>query len=199
MGLYRDESNARAIAADPEIYVFDDSFSALDLATDARLRAALGPYTRDAAVLVVAQRVSTIRDADQILVLEDGRVVGGAFEPSGLLVDAAGGAGLCEGFRAEDQVEPAELDGRRAAVLGGGGVARAVVAGLARVGVEHIDDLFEAIPASHLLDQALDLEPVRVRGHHAPGGQIVQGSAPGHGLFAAGIHGDIAADGGCIL
>ena len=60
----------------PEIYVFDDSFSALDLATDARLRAALKPVTRDATVLIVAQRVSTIRDADLIVVLEDGRVVG---------------------------------------------------------------------------------------------------------------------------
>jgi ATP-binding cassette subfamily B protein len=69
-------SIARALVARPEIYVFDDSFSALDLATDARLRAALGPVTRDAAVLVVAQRVSTIRDADPIIVLEDGRVVG---------------------------------------------------------------------------------------------------------------------------
>ena len=67
---------ARALVARPEIFVFDDSFSALDLATDARLRAALRPVTRDAAVLVVAQRVSTIRDADQILVVEDGRVVG---------------------------------------------------------------------------------------------------------------------------
>ncbi len=60
----------------PEIYLFDDSFSALDLATDARLRAALVPYTADATVLVVAQRVSTIATADQILVLEDGRTVG---------------------------------------------------------------------------------------------------------------------------
>jgi ATP-binding cassette subfamily B protein len=69
-------SIARALVARPEIYVFDDSFSALDLATDARLRAALRPHTRDAAVLVVAQRVSTIVDADQILVIEDGRLVG---------------------------------------------------------------------------------------------------------------------------
>ena len=59
-------------SARPEIYLFDDSFSALDLATDARLRAALRPVTRDATVLIVAQRVSTIRDADLILVLEDG-------------------------------------------------------------------------------------------------------------------------------
>ena len=60
----------------PDIYVFDDSFSALDLATDARLRAALGPYTKDAAVIIVAQRVSTISTADNILVLEDGVVIG---------------------------------------------------------------------------------------------------------------------------
>ena len=67
---------ARALVVKPEIYVFDDSFSALDLATDARLRAALRPRTADAAVLVVAQRVSTIVDADQILVLEDGEIIG---------------------------------------------------------------------------------------------------------------------------
>ncbi|GAB3595040.1 ABC transporter ATP-binding protein [Angustibacter peucedani] len=67
---------ARALVARPSVYLFDDSFSALDLATDARLRAALRPVTRDAAVVVVAQRVSTIVDADRIVVLEDGRVVG---------------------------------------------------------------------------------------------------------------------------
>ncbi len=67
---------ARAVVRRPEIYLFDDSFSALDLATDARLRAALRPVTREATTLLVAQRVSTIRDADLILVLEDGRVVG---------------------------------------------------------------------------------------------------------------------------
>jgi ATP-binding cassette subfamily B protein len=67
---------ARALVRKAEIYVFDDSFSALDLATDARLRARLVPWTRDATVLVVAQRVSTIAGADQILVLEDGRPVG---------------------------------------------------------------------------------------------------------------------------
>jgi ATP-binding cassette subfamily B protein len=67
---------ARAILRRPEIYLFDDAFSALDPGTDARLRAALRPITREAAVLVVAQRVSTILDADQILVLDAGAVVG---------------------------------------------------------------------------------------------------------------------------
>ncbi len=67
---------ARALAHKPAIYLFDDSFSALDLATDARLRAALLPVTRDAVTVVVAQRVSTIVRADQILVLEEGRIVG---------------------------------------------------------------------------------------------------------------------------
>ncbi len=67
---------ARALVKRPDIYLFDDSFSALDLATDARLRAALRPVTRDATVVVVAQRVSTIVDADLIVVLEDGAVVG---------------------------------------------------------------------------------------------------------------------------
>lgn len=69
-------SIARALIVQPEIYVFDDSFSALDLATDARLRAALAPQVADAAVVIVAQRVSTIAGADQILVIEDGVVVG---------------------------------------------------------------------------------------------------------------------------
>jgi len=67
---------ARALVAKPTIYLFDDSFSALDLATDARLRAALRPTTRDKSVIIVAQRVSTIADADQIVVLEDGLIVG---------------------------------------------------------------------------------------------------------------------------
>ena len=67
---------ARALVRKPEIYLFDDSFSALDLATDARLRAALAPVTASATVVIVAQRVSTIQGADQIVVLEDGAVVG---------------------------------------------------------------------------------------------------------------------------
>ncbi len=67
---------ARALVRRPDIYLFDDSFSALDLATDARLRADLAPWVRDSVVLIVAQRVSTIRNADRILVLEDGETVG---------------------------------------------------------------------------------------------------------------------------
>ncbi|WP_166969865.1 ABC transporter ATP-binding protein [Brevibacterium atlanticum] len=67
---------ARALTVRPQIYVFDDSFSALDVATDSRLRAALDDSTGDATVIVVAQRVSTIRSADQIIVLEAGKIVG---------------------------------------------------------------------------------------------------------------------------
>jgi ATP-binding cassette, subfamily B, multidrug efflux pump len=67
---------ARALIKKPDIYLFDDSFSALDVATDARLRRALRPVTRNAIVLIVAQRVSTIVDAEQIVVLEDGAIVG---------------------------------------------------------------------------------------------------------------------------
>jgi ATP-binding cassette subfamily B protein len=67
---------ARALVRKPAIFLFDDSFSALDLSTDARLRAALTPVTRDSVMIVVAQRVSTISGADQILVLEDGEQVG---------------------------------------------------------------------------------------------------------------------------
>ncbi|MFI5918795.1 ABC transporter ATP-binding protein [Streptomyces anulatus] len=67
---------ARTLVQRPEIYLFDDSFSALDYATDAALRAALGRETADATVVIVAQRVATIRDADRILVLDEGRVVG---------------------------------------------------------------------------------------------------------------------------
>jgi ATP-binding cassette subfamily B multidrug efflux pump len=67
---------ARALVKRPEIYVFDDSFSALDLTTDARLRAALRADVKGATMIIVAQRVSTIVDADQIIVLEDGSIVG---------------------------------------------------------------------------------------------------------------------------
>lgn len=67
---------ARALVKQPRVYLFDDSFSALDQATDARLRDALRPVTRDASVIIVAQRITTIRDADQIVVLEDGEMAG---------------------------------------------------------------------------------------------------------------------------
>ncbi|GAA2452429.1 ABC transporter ATP-binding protein [Streptomyces mauvecolor] len=67
---------ARTLVQRPEIYLFDDSFSALDYATDAALRSALGRETAEATVVIVAQRVSTIRDADRIIVLDEGRVVG---------------------------------------------------------------------------------------------------------------------------
>mgnify|MGYP002737699594 FL=1 len=69
-------SIARALVKQPDIYIFDDSFSALDVVTDARLRAALEGETADAGVLIVAQRVSTIRDAETIVVLDEGRIVG---------------------------------------------------------------------------------------------------------------------------
>jgi ATP-binding cassette, subfamily B, multidrug efflux pump len=67
---------ARALVRRPEIFLFDDSFSALDLSTDARLRAALRPHTAQATVVIVSQRVSTITNADQIIVLDDGEIVG---------------------------------------------------------------------------------------------------------------------------
>lgn len=69
-------SIARAICKDPDIFIFDDAFSALDMKTDKKLREALKPITNDAVVLIVAQRVSTIKEADQIVVLNDGKVVG---------------------------------------------------------------------------------------------------------------------------
>ena len=69
-------SIARAIARHPQVYLFDDSFSALDYQTDAALRQALAKQTHDATVIIVAQRLSTILHADQILVLDGGRIVG---------------------------------------------------------------------------------------------------------------------------
>jgi len=69
-------SIARALVRKPEIYIFDDSFSALDFKTDARLRAALKRETADATVLIVAQRVATVMDADRIIVLDEGRIAG---------------------------------------------------------------------------------------------------------------------------
>lgn len=67
---------ARAIAKEPYLYVFDDSFSALDMKTDAKLRKALEEVTSNAAVIIVAQRISTILHADQIIVLDEGKIVG---------------------------------------------------------------------------------------------------------------------------
>ena len=69
-------SIARAICKKPDIFIFDDAFSALDMKTDAKLRAALKPITSEAVVLIVAQRISTIKDADQIIVLDNGKMVG---------------------------------------------------------------------------------------------------------------------------
>ena len=69
-------SIARAIAKHPDVYIFDDSFSALDYRTDATLRAALKEKTADSTVMIVAQRISTILHAEQIIVLEDGQIVG---------------------------------------------------------------------------------------------------------------------------
>ena len=67
---------ARAIARNPEIYIFDDSFSALDYKTDFMLRSELKKYTKDATMIIVAQRIGTILNADKILVLENGECVG---------------------------------------------------------------------------------------------------------------------------
>lgn len=69
-------SIARALVRQPEVYVFDDSFSALDMKTDAKLRTALKEVTMNATVLLVAQRVSTVMDADRIIVLDNGGIVG---------------------------------------------------------------------------------------------------------------------------
>ena len=69
-------SIARAVCKNPDIFIFDDSFSALDMKTDRKLREALKPIVKDAVVLVVAQRINTVKDADQIIVLDNGKIVG---------------------------------------------------------------------------------------------------------------------------
>ena len=69
-------SIARALVKKPEVYIFDDSFSALDFKTDAALRRALAPQTKDATVLIVAQRISSIMHAEQIVVMDDGQIAG---------------------------------------------------------------------------------------------------------------------------
>ena len=99
-------SIARALMKEADLYIFDDSFSALDFKTDAELRKALADQIKDAAVLIVAQRVSTIVNADQILVLEDGRVVGIGTHQS--LIDT------CPVYReiARSQMRGGETDGK---------------------------------------------------------------------------------------
>ena len=101
-------SIARAIAAEPKIYLFDDSFSALDYKTDAALRKALRENTKEATVIIVAQRISTILHADQILVLEDGKIVGQGIHEE-LLKN-------CEEYLeiAKSQLSEAELKGGKA-------------------------------------------------------------------------------------
>ena len=98
-------SIARAIAAKPKVFLFDDSFSALDYKTDAALRRALHANIREATVIIVAQRISTIMHADQIIVLDEGKMVGiGTHEQ--LLAE-------CETYReiAESQLSESELKG----------------------------------------------------------------------------------------
>jgi ATP-binding cassette subfamily B protein len=82
-------SIARALAVKPAVYLFDDSFSALDFKTDAALRHALAAYTSDSALIIVAQRVSTIMDADQIIVVDEGRIVGAGTHAELLVTCAA--------------------------------------------------------------------------------------------------------------
>lgn len=98
-------SIARAVAKNPPIYLFDDSFSALDYRTDVNLRAALKEYTGNSTVLIVAQRISTILHADQIIVLEDGEIVGKGTHEELLL--------SCEAYQeiASSQLSEAELAG----------------------------------------------------------------------------------------
>ncbi len=104
---------ARALVRRPDIYLFDDSFSALDLSTDARLRAALAPVTTDATVVIVAQRVSTIIDADHIVVLEDGRIVGQGRHPD-LLASCPTYQEIVASQRAADPQPEPERAGRPA-------------------------------------------------------------------------------------
>ena len=98
-------SIARAIAKHPKIYLFDDSFSALDYRTDLALRKALSAQTGDSTVMIVAQRISTVLHADQILVMEDGRIVGRGRHEELLRT--------CKTYReiAESQLSEAELEG----------------------------------------------------------------------------------------
>jgi ATP-binding cassette subfamily B protein len=98
---------ARAVIRRPAIYLFDDAFSALDVQTDARVRAALGEIAADATVIVVAQRISTVVQADQVIVIDDGRLVGTGTHES-LLVQ-------CPTYRdfAESQSMDSHVGGQR--------------------------------------------------------------------------------------
>jgi ATP-binding cassette subfamily B protein len=98
---------ARAVIRRPAIYLFDDSFSALDVHTDARVRASLAEIAADATMIVVAQRISTVTQADQVIVVDDGRVVGAGTHES-LLAD-------CPTYRefAESQSMDAGVGGQR--------------------------------------------------------------------------------------
>lgn len=100
---------ARALAVDPEVFLFDDSFSALDFATDATLRKALAEYTQGATLIIVAQRVGTIMDAESIYVIDEGAIIGQGTHSE--LIES------CPAYReiAESQLSPEEL----AASLGG--------------------------------------------------------------------------------
>ena len=97
-------SIARAVAKNPEIYIFDDSFSALDFKTDTALRKALAPKTKESTVFIVAQRIGTILNADQIIVLDDGEISGIGTHRE-LMQN-------CEVYRqiAESQLSPEEIE-----------------------------------------------------------------------------------------
>lgn len=111
-------SIARALAVKPDIYLFDDSFSALDFKTDAMLRKALREYTIDATVLIVAQRVNTIMDADAIHVIKDGRIVGSGTHRELL-------ASCPEYYDiASSQLSPEELGEKTGTDIGEGGIKR---------------------------------------------------------------------------
>ncbi len=103
-------SIARAIAKHPKIYVFDDSFSALDYKTDAALRRELAKQTKDAAVLIVAQRIATIMHADQILVMDEGRIVGKGTHRQ-LLENCAVYLEIAKGQLSEEEIQAARKGG----------------------------------------------------------------------------------------
>ena len=104
-------SIARAIAKHPKVFLFDDSFSALDYQTDAALRKALFAKLKDATVLIVAQRISTVLHADQILVMEDGQIVGKGTHTE-LLTS-------CPAYQEIAKSQLSEADLKKAALMGG--------------------------------------------------------------------------------